>query len=163
MPAAASPAFDADLAALDAAVKAADAARIAAPGDAAGVTDQAAAAPGESPSPGVDPDAKRDAALVARIGVDWILDALQKQYPVLGYPEPIRERAASLSGAVMAKHDVLSWLKRWREEFELGMFLAGLAWESYKTIQKPKAAPAADAALAAQAAEPEAPHAAVVT
>jgi hypothetical protein len=86
---------------------------------------------------------REDAARLARLGVDWILDAACNQYPVLAYPEPTRERAAQLTGAVLAKYDVLSWVARWREEFALGAFLAGLAWESYKIVQAAKGAAAA--------------------
>jgi hypothetical protein len=86
---------------------------------------------------------REDAARLARLGVDWILDAACKQYPVLAYPEPMRERAAQLTGAVLAKYDVMSWAASWREEFALGAFLAGLAWESYKIVQAAKGAAAA--------------------
>lgn len=110
----------------------------AAPGGGAGVTDQAAPAAGESRPGAVE------AALLARMGVDWIAAAVTRQYPVLSYPEATRERAAQLAGAVMAKHDLFGWLKRWREEFELGVFLAGVAWQSYQLVKNPPAAPSRD-------------------
>jgi len=84
---------------------------------------------------------REDAAQLARVGVDWVLDAAVKQYPVLVYPEATRDRAAQLAGAVLAKYDVLKWAGRWREEFALGMFAAGLAWESYQRVQAAKPAP----------------------
>jgi len=106
------------------------------------VTDQAPPAPGASPVGALSPE---DAARLARLGVDWILAAVVKQYPVLSYPEETRARAAQLAGAVLAKYDVLSWLVKWRAEFELGAFLAGVAWESYKVVQRSKQpAPAAE-------------------
>jgi len=110
-----------------------------APGAAPGVSDQAGAAPGASQP--ASPDARRDAALVARMGIDWIIAAVVRQYPVLSYPEATRERAADLAGAVLAKHDLFGWLAKWREEFQLGAFVVGIAWQSYQVVQKAKATP----------------------
>ena len=100
------------------------------------------ASPGDA---GLQPPAAalslEDAAQLARVGVDWVLDAAVAQYPVLVYPEATRDRAAQLAGAVLAKYDVLKWAGRWREEFALGLFVAGLAWESYQRVQAAKPAP----------------------
>jgi hypothetical protein len=121
------------------------------PGGGPGVTDQGA--PGAAQSPGPDPARARDAAMVARLGVDFLADSIIKQYPMLAYSDEARARCAELAGAVMAKHDLFGWLARWREEFELGAFVAGIAWQSYRIVQQSKAPPPAAAPAAASAAD----------
>jgi hypothetical protein len=87
---------------------------------------------------------KADAAALARLGLDWVLAAVTRQYPVLSYSEETRARGAELAAAVLIKYDVIAWAGRWRAEFELGLFVAGFSWESYQKIQAAKAAPPAD-------------------
>lgn len=114
--------------------------------------------PPDSPAPGatspVAPGAmsQEDAARFARAGIDWVAVALVNQYPALAQPpavgladEATRERAAQLAGAVVAKRNLPDFLERWKEEFFLGVFLAGVAWESYKRIQAAASAPKPDA------------------
>jgi hypothetical protein len=116
--------------------------------DPRGAGDTAAPGDGGLPPPRIEvppPEgalSKEDAARFARLGIDWILAAVCRQYPVLVYPEETRERAAQLAGAVLAKYDVLSWAAKWRAEFELGIFVAALAWESYQRVQAAQRAPA---------------------
>jgi hypothetical protein len=89
---------------------------------------------------------REDADALARMGLDWILDAVTAQYPVLKYPEDVRARGSTLAGAVLVKYDVLAWAGRWRAEFELGAFLAGLAWGSWRTLQAAQAVTAQEGA-----------------
>lgn len=94
---------------------------------------------------------------LARMGLDWILDGASRQYPVLSYPEATRARGARLGGAVLVKYDVLAWAGRWRAEFEFGAFVAGLAWESYRLVQRARVSqPVTDQAPAAAGTSPPA-------
>ena len=92
---------------------------------------------------------REEADALARLGLDWVLDAACQQYPVLSYPEQTRARGAQLAGAVLVKYDVLAWAGRWRAELEFGVFVAGLAWGSYQQVQRAKAGAVSDQARAA--------------
>ena len=123
----------------------------------AGTSSEPGAAPAaEAPPPGGDRLTAEDAARFARLGLDWVVAAAIKQYPELDTPpiftEATRERGALLAGAVIAKRDLPGFLAKWKEELQLGMFLAGVAWESYQRVQaSARAAPKPDAAAEAPA------------
>ena len=118
--------------------------------------------PGAQSAPGAElPDvelgmSREDADVLARLGVDWIAAAVVRQYPVLVYPEETRARAARLAGAVLVKYDVMKWAGRWRAEFELGAFLAGVAWQSYQVIVQSRNVTAQDAGGAGESHNPAA-------
>jgi hypothetical protein len=105
---------------------------------------QEPAPPGSEPAPEPAPGLTlEEARAFARAGVDWVGDALVAQFPALvappavGLADPdVRERVAELAGAVIAKRGLPAFLARWREEFMLGAFLAGVAWSSYQRIRR---------------------------
>jgi len=116
------------------------------------------AAPGDGPASSrlaiEAPDgrlSKETAAALARIGVDWIAVAVEKQYPIVKYSDETCADVAAKAGAVLAKYDVLAWAAKWREEFELGAVLVGVVWNTVQLVKAEKNKPAGDAPGAAVA------------
>lgn len=71
-------------------------------------------------------------------------DGAAALYPVLQYSEATRKTAAEKLAPVLAKYNLgSSFLARWQEEIDAGIFFATVIYQSYAQVKAAKAAEAA--------------------
>lgn len=71
---------------------------------------------------------------------NFLFNEATEALPFLDYPQELREKAIAKTAPVVYKwrDKFPHWFKLWRQEIELGMFVAGVAYGTYKQIKVEK-------------------------